>query len=381
MYLFRQDGNLQTVNWDKLIENVVHDDQLSLAMKCAFSQSNYLYHSHFQPLVRDVEIYPVIVDKFRRLDDMNLQMNETVYGRFLTSEQETPFAFPHSDAKIYSKKMFVASDKGLHEATCGRGTRYGVSTRVQRRWDCPTLSISPYGNTLAIAAGEEGLFESRLDSTYWQYSDENLVSHGEVRQVANQHCNGCDWSYYSIFGKSHLNNGFLASFHIAGTSASASTPWDETASERIRSFERLIPSDELFGRQGFSWASNDKIYQSTPGRISVLKYQPWKDEPENRVQQIDEISIQSWKGDIVSAGVAVFGTVIEFDNAIVVHLSNGDVKTIPGEPVRWRVFPRSKNYENQLHVVYEDRLEIWSFNQDYFVDQETKTLGVKPFLR
>jgi hypothetical protein len=49
---------------------------------------------------------------------------------------------------------------------------------------------------------------------------------------------------------------------------------------------------------------------------------------------------------------------------------------IPGEPVNWRVFPRSKHYANHLHVVYDDRLEVWSFNHDYFLDQKKKRLGI-----
>lgn len=33
-------------------------------------------------------------------------------------------------------------------------------------------------------------------------------------------------------------------------------------------------------------------------------------------------------------------------------------------------------FKNQLHVIYEDRLEILSFNHDYFVDQEAKLSGI-----
>ena len=111
-----------------------------------------------------------------------------------------------------------------------------------------------------------------------------------------------------------------------------------------------------------------------------MRYVPWSDERESKYDLLDTISVASWKGEIVSAGVAVFGTVMEFDNAIVLHLSNGKIKTIKGEPVRWRVFPRSRHYENHLHIIYDDRLEIWSFNHDYFVDQSAKRLGIAPYL-
>ena len=51
--------------------------------------------------------------------------------------------------------------------------------------------------------------------------------------------------------------------------------------------------------------------------------------------------------------------------------------TIRGEPVRWRIFPRSTNFTNQLHIIYDDRIEILSFVHDYFVNQKSKLAGTR----
>jgi hypothetical protein len=67
--------------------------------------------------------------------------------------------------------------------------------------------------------------------------------------------------------------------------------------------------------------------------------------------------------------------IIELERALLVILSTGEQIVVPGEPVNWKIFPRSRFYENQLHVAYGDRFEIYSFNQDYFVDQAAKTIG------
>jgi hypothetical protein len=56
-------------------------------------------------------------------------------------------------------------------------------------------------------------------------------------------------------------------------------------------------------------------------------------------------------------------------------LSDGTYYNIPGEVTRVRIFPRSLNYENHLHVIHNNTLEIYSFNNDYFVDQKAKDLG------
>ena len=71
------------------------------------------------------------------------------------------------------------------------------------------------------------------------------------------------------------------------------------------------------------------------------------------------------------------GVVVELEHALVVYPSRGEPVTIPGEPVNWRVFPRSRHYANQLHVIWEEHLEVWSFNHDYLVDQQNKLLGVR----
>jgi hypothetical protein len=89
------------------------------------------------------------------------------------------------------------------------------------------------------------------------------------------------------------------------------------------------------------------------------------------------LQLPPWKGEVISGRVAHFGVIIEFEDKIVVLPSKGDPITFEGEPVNWRVFPTSKHYGNQLHIVYEDRIEIISFNHDYFVDQRSKLAGLE----
>ena len=117
--------------------------------------------------------------------------------------------------------------------------------------------------------------------------------------------------------------------------------------------------------------------QARQGRVHIVKYSPWEDAFGDRFKDLGVIRLAEWKGDVVSGGTAVFGTVIECDRALVIVPSEGQPITLSGEPVNWRTFPRSKYYENQLHVIYEDRIEIFSFNHDYFVDQETKRSGIR----
>jgi hypothetical protein len=72
---------------------------------------------------------------------------------------------------------------------------------------------------------------------------------------------------------------------------------------------------------------------------------------------------------------------LEFDDGLKVLLNSGDVLELPGEPVNWRIFPRSLNYLNHLHVIYEDRLEILAITSDYFVSPASRIFGTEPVSR
>jgi hypothetical protein len=79
---------------------------------------------------------------------------------------------------------------------------------------------------------------------------------------------------------------------------------------------------------------------------------------------------------VISARVAPFGSVVELHDGLLVIPTKGKTIFLPGEPTNWRVFPRSEDYVNQLHVVYEDHLDIFAFTHDYFVsDQASKMAG------
>lgn len=146
-----------------------------------------------------------------------------------------------------------------------------------------------------------------------------------------------------------------------------------------RTFRRSVPAAEIFGsNRGYAWGRHDKVYsfEEADGVIEVARASV----TDGRMSfERTRDSVKVLPLPLVSAGVAVFGAVLEFDDALLVVASDGVVHRFDA-PVNWRVFPASKYYENQLHLVYEDHLAIVSFNHDYFVDQATKAMGVRKAL-
>jgi len=186
--------------------------------------------------------------------------------------------------------------------------------------------------------------------------------------VSGEHCTACKWTDFNIYATSHVHKSFFASFKkIQNT---------DNQRKHIRQFEKIIPANDIFHGGGFSWGVEDKLYIYRNQGIDAIRYSSKKDGTPV-FEPIGRLPLDAWKGEVVSAEVAPFGTVIECENAIIVIQSNNEVFTIPGEPVNWRVFSKSHYYTNQLHIIYEDRLEIFSFYNDYFVDQENKISGIR----
>ncbi|MEH1937416.1 MAG: hypothetical protein V7L14_27655, partial [Nostoc sp.] len=241
------------------------------------------------------------------------------------------------------------------------------------RWDCPLLSISASKNTIGMAAGDEGAFELHLNN--YSYGIESLGLEevdNKVYRVSNRHSSLVNWAFASLYISSYVSSGFLAAFG-----------WDNNKNSNIesrnRNFKRIIPDTEVFKKSGFSWGCQEKIYMANSNRIDVVHYTQSKVSNDNKgaFSLLEPFSNDSNSGKIISAGTAYFGVIVEYDESLTVLCSDQEIINFSEPVVRWRVYPRSIRYENHLHVIYEDRLEIYSFNHDYFIKQEDKILGIQ----
>jgi len=362
LYLFGRDGSIRTLDWDRLIGTLVLPARLRLAAECAFCRSDYLYGSNWTLFFSDPEIKELVTSKFETLAKKKIIISEAQLQQCERGRQDNPFSFPHTDSLIYWRNMFVVGDEGVWRATCDPGrTRHPVSSRPRRHWDCPTISVAAAYRSLALAAGPEGLWE--LDVHHFGLSSDDS---GTLSRVADRGCDACEFMFHSVYGSSYEGGGFLAEFEREGSWA--------TGEPIQRTLSRVLSGREIFGGgEGYSWGTRDKIYLAHRGSVRIARYRPFRDD--DHIEIIGDIRIQEWKGDFVSGGVATFGAILEYDNAIVVIPSEGSPVTLRGEPVRWRVFPGSRHYQNHLHTIYNDELRVQSFNQDYFVDQRAKLFG------
>lgn len=366
LHLFLDDGSIAILNWSNAVDNLIQDNQnIAIALRVAFLDSNLLYSRNTRYLLSNEEIKGVVDRQFAKILSEPFEFKGINDIRFKARHQNNPLPFPHADSEIYYSRMYVGLKSGLFSSQEQDTKNKKLEQQFQKHWDAPVLNLagSNYYTSLALATGSDGLYELPIKST-------NHEPDGTPNQLAQNHCNSCGWSYQSIYGSSNTNSSFLASFETK----SEKRLNESRNPQRVRQFKEIIPSEHLFTTKGFSWGAHDKIYQYHDGVIDVKSYDP---DTKTLFKDLGKIDLSLSDDDVISANVAPFGTVVECDNSLVIALSNGEFMTIKGEPVRWRVFPRSKNFTNQLHIIYDDRIEILSFVHDYFVNQKEKLAGTR----
>jgi hypothetical protein len=148
-----------------------------------------------------------------------------------------------------------------------------------------------------------------------------------------------------------------------------------------RSFAELIPESSIFrkhGKSNLSWGFGDKVYRETDKGLDIVKFNNYPKDPEqSHFHFLKSIAVESDMGEIIAGGVAYFGTILEFERGLIVELSNGEQLNVNEPVTKWRIYPRAKNFDNQLHLILEDRIDIFSFYHDFFLDQGSKTFGAE----
>ena len=363
LYLWCTDNSIRVLNWDRLINDISVENRLRIALECAFRRSDYLYGTHWNMIFQDEEIRSVITQKFEDLSQLDIEIDEEKIRQAEIKHQENPLPFLHTDLTIYNEKLYVSSRSGVFQTTCNKKNKYPVSTRPVKRWDAAVLGLSASYGSLNLSAGHDGLFELEIENRFdWSFKSQ------EPQQLSKLHSSSSNWLYYSIFNTSHLGAGSLLDYEKKRGSFSRQDFFS------ARTLRKEITTDEIFGNECYTWGMQDKICQVYNNKIKVVQYFPWNDE-DNRINLLGELDIMSYKGGIVSGNTAVYGVIIECDNGLIVLDSNLRSSWIDGEPINWRIFPRSKFYENHLHVIFDEYIDIYSFNNDYFVDQKQKLAG------
>jgi len=380
LYLWTFDGDLKVYDWNELVESLIKNDSDKIAITFSFKDGHYLYKTSLIEIFEDKDFRALLIKKFKNIEEGNYHFTEKQLEKFLFGEQETPTGILPTDTEIYSNKLYFITEKGLFSGSAHRAgsAKYPVSSRPSKCWDCNLLSIraNKYPQ-LALSGGDEGLFELNLLDNNLPENLDRVENNSAIYQISKNHSSFSNYSYLNIYNTSLVEDSFLAMFK-----------WNKfkgrNDSDRFRrDFDKTISDNEIFktnsSNKYLSWGIEDKIYKAENGGFEIIKFINSADpeKGENKFQKLQNINLHPWKGKVINGGSAHFGNIIECENALVVAQSDETTFTIPGPITRWRVYPRSLNYENHLHVILDDRIEIYSFHHDYFLSQIEKKIGIQ----
>lgn len=362
LYLWTTAGSLLKIDWNELLTSIEIEERLNLAMNCAFRRSEYMYGNRWQLFFQNREVREVISSQFEALSHSTFELTEEQLHRH-AAEVDNPFPFPHSDTAIYLSNLFVAGPHGIHFTSLDIFPQEFVS----RLWEGATLGIAAGSSRLAIAAGDEGAWQTNIAPS----PDQN------VSQVIQQHSNFVRWLRINLFSASQLANSFLAEFRTVPRKNG-----EHTNNPPKRELREVVAASRLFDsdierNHAQVWGAGDRCCMLRGRSLEVVKWRP-QGKYGDKFGRIGAIELpRAYGKEIVGADNAVFGFVIELPQGLLVIDSTSQYWPIEGEPVNWRVFPRSLYYSNQLHVISDDHLTIYSFNGDYFVDQKSKLIGTE----
>jgi hypothetical protein len=380
LYLWTFNGDLKVYDWNMLVESLIKKDTDKIAITFSFQDGHYLYKTSLIEIFQDKDFRQLLIKKFKSIENKKYHFTEKQLEQFLFGEQETPTGILPTDTEIYSNKLYFITEKGLFSGSAHRSKsdKFPVSSKPTKFWDCNLLSIkaNKYPQ-LALSGGDEGLFELNLLDNNLPENLDRVENFKPIFQISKNHSSFSNYSYLNIYNSSLVDESFLAMFKW-------NTFKDRNDKDHYRrDFDKIITDNEIFktnsNNKHLSWGIEDKIYRAKDGGFEVIKFNNSAnpDKGEEKFNRQQNINLHPWKGKVINGGTAHFGNIIECENALVIAQSDGSTFTIPGPITKWRVYPRSLNYENHLHVILDDRIEIYSFHHDYFLSQAEKQLGIQ----
>jgi hypothetical protein len=354
LYLTDFQSNLYKLDWSKVVLDRIAKENESERIKFAahhiFCNGNQLYNDAVQYLVAHPDILAIVKDELNKVSDMDffVDIKEISTSGSIICE----FDFFPTAIDIYNNRIYVGSRNGL----------YLINNKKPEILDKrPALDISHSTyKTLAVAASEDGGYE--VDARNASNPGDFIKKYKPNESITNGIAIACGWSSQDTVFSTRTGNTTIANYELKSTRGEK---------EKERLFKSVHSINEDFSANSYVWGNADRAFSVSEAGVDYYKYNE-----KNKLKVDFGMSTPINNKDIVMAKTASFGIVIETRKSLVIIPSdNGESILINEQPVSWRVFGESNNYTNQIHIIFDDRIEIFAFAHDYFVNQADKIFG------
>lgn len=310
------------------------------------------------------ELSPTLKDCFSKMETKNISnLNDTyfIYNDILHQHTLGHLALESwpTDLDIYKNNFIISSAEGIKtikgdRTQEGEKVSFKFGKNLKKMWDEKVFELA-VGNLdrLIISCGYEGAFElfTQTKSDSYKLIDEKRISEKEWI--------GCEWDTDTGIAilKNNLKQKILQFEKFDNQYYSKLTDSIEKKKYReIIKNEDPIDWEIPSSNQNYinSWILNEKLYFFDEN----LKLYECE---ENNLIPISQVDNQTDSiGTIIDSAKTNFGVVFEDINKLYLHDSG--VSVLSEHSTNWRTYPKSKNYQNHIHIIEDDYLTVQIFN-------------------
>ncbi|MEH6577394.1 MAG: hypothetical protein V7731_10015 [Amphritea sp.] len=332
LFLINSDLILKAYSWDRIFDYSISEIKL-------FHKNRLKDYSKGNVLTIPEELKKTYSISIEKLSELELCSKELL-------------VWP-SDINIYKNRFYVASEYGVDaldfDWSNGAISKFSTANRIFDQMSFKLATNSYY--RLAIAAGKSGVISVIPDKKY--------VKRSNVNQIIDEACADCQWQNNSLIANTD-NGQYMASFlgipkkiDFYGID---SEYWAKVK-EIKKSPPKINTSSTIHGNKIVSsWFAGNKIFKVTENKKLYLHEL-------NKPQEYEEVELGAELSTLqyFRAQSSPFGTIMEIGDNLK-FFTGSEYKTIDDEVVNWRLFPKSTNYLNHLHVIKDDFLSVSLFD-------------------
>lgn len=274
-----------------------------------------------------------------------------------------------TDLDVKDNILYISSERGLEtlpfmkEWNNGKVMKFNDLIPLWKEAKVFGLSTGTWGRTI-FAAGENGAIEIINDRV------EQLIKLGfssKKEKIINDNlCLDCEWNKDSTLAiLDGFNKDAILSFKkIPGedtfrTERNNHSKPEKTDEEQINKIKKQLTTDEATNIKNddlqHSWFEDRTLYaiNSENKKFTFIR---------NKWEEVSNWKLNEIENPISKIKTIETGSFIE-TNSEELFIFKGESKHLLAEEfTSWRVFPRSKNYQDRVHVVNDDHLQIKIFS-------------------
>lgn len=345
LFLVHSSAKITTHSWEALLDHAIYDN----------------WGNHTNPLT-----VAFLKDCRRKFSPPNTTDTIHIPEHRLLEYQRSSLQLDRwpTDINVYSNNLYIANENGVDELKYNHETRQIEAAGRFSIYKKYAYKISPNnGHRIAIAAGINGVIAAYPRTGFIKPND-------DLSPLIEVDAHDCEWIGGNLAANS-VSGAFLLKFpELPKKPDGRGTPeyWESYNKIRREAPISKKLESEVEGKLPYAWVAGGKLFKLY--ETGDLHIEPISEDAADTQLQHIEFPPESTEGReflgasdnrILAARTSLFGTVAEIGDSLF-SINEDGIEMVSSRPVSWRVFPRAKNYLNQLHIVENDSVVIRAYS-------------------